>query len=135
MHSSKIIHGTLSTRHQTSVLWVVSGFFTIKIHADGSIDRFKARLVAKGFNQRPGVDYNETFSLVIKLATIRLVLSTSVSKHWHIRQFDVNHAFLQGKLDDEVYMMQLPGFTESDNPTGVTQGSLRFKTGSSNVVQ
>ena len=93
--------------------------FTIKRNADGSIDRFKARLVAKRFNQRPGVDYTETSSPVVKPATIILVLSTSVSKRWPIQQFDVNHTFLQGTLDDEVYMMQPPGFLDKDNLHGV----------------
>ncbi|CAA7024341.1 unnamed protein product [Microthlaspi erraticum] len=93
--------------------------FTIKRHANGAISKFKARLVAKGFNQRPGIDYHETFSPVIKPSTIRLVLSVSVSKNWQIRQFDVNHAFLQGKLDDEVYMTQPPGFVNKDEPQAV----------------
>lgn len=90
--------------------------FTIKYLPNGDIDRYKARLVAKGFHQQYGHDFTETFSPVIKSTTVRTVLHRAVTKGWPLRQIDVNIAFLQGTLDDEVYVSQPPGFVDQDRP-------------------
>nr|GFA87313.1 ribonuclease H-like domain-containing protein [Tanacetum cinerariifolium] len=81
--------------------------FKHKFKADGSLSRYKAHLVANGRNQQQGIDCDETFSLVVKPATIRTVLSLTVSRDWHIHHFDVKNAFLHGHLSKTVYMHQL----------------------------
>ncbi|WZY86882.1 hypothetical protein YC2023_033266 [Brassica napus] len=83
--------------------------FTIKYKADGTVERKKSRLVARGFTQTYGEDYIETFAPVAKLHTIRIVLSLAVNLGWGLWQMDVKNAFLQGELEDEVYMHPPPG--------------------------
>lgn len=84
--------------------------YTIKLNADGSLDRFKARLVPKGFNQTAGVDYDETFSPVAKLNSIRILISLAATMEWELHQLDVKNAFLHRDLQEEIYMMQPLGF-------------------------
>ena len=100
---------------------VVTGkwIFKHKFHADGSLDRYKARWVLRGFTQRPGVDYDETFSPVVKPATVRTVITLAHSRDWPIHQLDVKNTFLHGVLSETVYCSQPTGFTDSALPNHV----------------
>ena len=78
--------------------------FKLKHDVDGRVEHFKARLVAKGYTQKYGIDYDEIFSPVVRFSSIRLLLAFAVQHDMLIHQMDVETAFLNGKLDEEIYM-------------------------------
>ena len=87
--------------------------FRIKKNSDGSLDKYKARLVAKGFTQVYGVDFQETYAPVAGISTIRCLVAWAVENQWIMEQYDINSAYLQSELSDEVYMEQPEGFVKS----------------------
>ena len=93
--------------------------FTLKHNCDGSIERYKARLVAQGYSQSEGADYQEVFSPVVHYSTIRSLLAVANIYDWEIHQMDVKTAFLQGDLEEEIYMRQPDGYIDNDKPNHV----------------
>ena len=93
--------------------------FRTKLKADGTLDKYKARLVTKGFQQTPSLNFFETFSQVIKASTIRIIFTLVVSRGWDIQQIDVNNAFLNGDLHEDVFMTQPEGFVDPTKPNHV----------------
>lgn len=89
--------------------------YTIKLRADGTIERYKSRLVVLGNNQKEGLDYTETFSLVAKMTAVRMFLDFAAKKNHEIHQMDVHNAFLHGDLQDKVYIKMPLGFSKPND--------------------
>ncbi|CAH9103888.1 unnamed protein product [Cuscuta europaea] len=98
-------------------LWL----FKHKYRSNGALERQKTRLVVNGKSQQMSIDCDETFSLVVKSATIRTVLSMALHHSWLLHQLDVKNAFLHGNLEETVYMHQPPGFRDPNKPHHVCQ--------------
>ena len=88
--------------------------FKRKIGADGKVETYKARLVAKGFRQREGVDYEETFSPVAMLKSIRTLLALAAHYDYEVWQMDVKTAFLNGYIEEDIFMEQPKGFESEE---------------------
>ena len=86
---------------------------------DGNMTTYKARLVAKGFSQVQGIDYDETFSPVAMFKSIRILLAIAAFYDYEIWQMDVKTSFLNGNLEEDVYMVQPPGFEDPSNGSKV----------------
>nr|CAN78660.1 hypothetical protein VITISV_044392 [Vitis vinifera] len=87
------------------VKWV----YRTKLNSDGSINKHKARMVVKGYAQMFGVDFSETFAPIARLDTIRMLLALAAQKGWNIHQMDVKSAFLNGYLEEEIFVEQHQG--------------------------
>ena len=84
--------------------------FRTKYHADGSIQKHKARLVTKGYSQQQGIDFDETSSPVARFETVITFLALTANLYWPVYQFDVKYVFLNGDLEEEVYVSRPEGF-------------------------
>ncbi|GKB84888.1 ribonuclease H-like domain-containing protein [Tanacetum coccineum] len=107
--SSGFKYYVLFLDHFSHYLWI----YPLRSKSDMTLSRYKARLVANGSSQQLGVDFDKTFSPVVKPATICTVLSLVVSRKWPIHQLDVKNDFLNGDLSETVYMYQPPGFVDA----------------------
>ena len=88
--------------------------FRIKRGPDGNIQKYKARIIAQGFMQIEGIDYNETFAPVAKLASLRIILALATEQDLEIHQMDVKSAYLNGTLEEEIFMEPPPGLEVPD---------------------
>ena len=100
-----------------SCKWV----FKCKLDIDGSIERHKAYLVDKGYSQQQALDYDMTFSPVARFESLQMLLALAVQDGLHVHQLDLTTAFVNGKLEEEVYMDQLEGFVEKGEKGKVCQ--------------
>jgi hypothetical protein len=90
--------------------------YKVKHNVDGSVSKYKARLVAKGYAQTYGIDYEETYSPVAKMTTVRAIIAMAATKGWSLHEMDVKNVFLHGNLWEEVYMEQPQGYVDQTRP-------------------
>ena len=84
--------------------------FKVKRDEHGAIVKHKTRLVAKGYVQRPGIDFTEVFAPVARLESVRVLLAVAAHEGWEVHHMDVKSTFLNGELQEEVYVAQPAGF-------------------------
>ena len=95
-----------SNKKPIALKWV----YKVKVNPKGEVVKHKARLVAKGFLQKAGIDYGEVYAPVARIETVRFVVAIATNANWSLHQLDVKSAFLNGPLDEEVYVLQPQGF-------------------------
>jgi hypothetical protein len=93
-------------KNNIGVKWV----YKTKLNEKGEDEKYKARLVAQGFSQQPGIDYNETFAHVERIDTVRMVLTIAAHNRWIMNHMNVKSTFLNGYLEEEVYVRQSLGY-------------------------
>jgi hypothetical protein len=90
--------------------------YKVKHNANGSMSRYKVRLVAKGYAQTYGINYEEPYSPITKMTTIRVIIAMATAKGWSLHQMDIKNVFFHGDLHEEVYMEQPPGYVDQTHP-------------------
>jgi hypothetical protein len=105
----------MKTKDVVSSKWI----YKVKYVADGSIEKYKARFVACGFSQKEGIDYEEMFSPVSRYTSIRTIIALAAKMKWKLHQMDVKTTFLNGVIEEEVYIEQPQGFEVEDRKTHV----------------
>nr|GFB07673.1 retrovirus-related Pol polyprotein from transposon TNT 1-94 [Tanacetum cinerariifolium] len=110
--------------------------YKVKLDEYGDVLKNKARLVAKGYRQEEGIEFEESFALVVRIEAIRIFIANAASRNMIVYQMDVKMAFLNGELKEEVYVSQPEGFVDPDHSTHLSsqEGPVRGKAGSSGLV-
>ena len=101
--------------------------YKLKLDDKGNVSRYKARLVAKGFSQKYGQDYDEVFAPVARSTTFRILMSIAGVRQYHVKHFDVKTAFLNGNIEEEIYMKQPPGFQIGSKVCKLNKGLYGLK--------
>ncbi|GJX61612.1 retrovirus-related pol polyprotein from transposon TNT 1-94 [Tanacetum coccineum] len=109
----------ISTRPIYVMVIALKWIYKVKLDEYGDVLKNKARLVAKGYRQEEGIDFEESFALVARIEAIRIFIANAATKNMIIYQMDVKTAFLNGDLQEEVFVSQPEGFEDQDNPTHV----------------
>ena len=96
-------------------IWI----YKVKHATNGSVEKYKAHFMAKGFSQKEGIDYEETFALIARYSSILTIISLAAEMGWHVHQMNVKTAFLNGVIEEEVFIEQPEGFDVEDRETYV----------------